>query len=78
MTTAPIADISGATKSGLKDGQESTKDGLHATVAESTSTETGHAKQGSLWRRIVGVVWDSLEGEPEYRRYVQRLDRIFL
>ena len=78
MTTAPGADISRATKSDLKIGQESTKDGLHATVAESASTEAEHAKQASLWRHIVGVVWDSLEGEPEYRHYVQRLDRIFL
>ncbi|KAF2437252.1 pantothenate transporter liz1, partial [Karstenula rhodostoma CBS 690.94] len=70
-------DVNQVTKSDLQIGQGSTKDGLHATVAESTSTQTEDGKKASLWRRIVGVVWDSLEGEPEYRRYVQRLDRIF-
>lgn len=39
-------------------------------AAETTKT--------SLWRRIVGLVWDSVEGDPEYRKYVQRLDTFFL
>ncbi|ORY08617.1 major facilitator superfamily domain-containing protein [Clohesyomyces aquaticus] len=56
---------------------------LHSTVAESSSSlgqdqqPNQEVKQNSLWRRIVGMVWDSLDGDPEYRRYVQRLDRIF-
>jgi ACS family pantothenate transporter-like MFS transporter len=32
----------------------------------------------SRWRKIVGYVWDSVEGDPKYRRYVQRLDLFFL
>ncbi|KXH61893.1 pantothenate transporter liz1, partial [Colletotrichum nymphaeae SA-01] len=31
----------------------------------------------SRWRKIVGLVWDSVDGDPEYRRYVQRLDTFF-
>ncbi|KAK1671242.1 pantothenate transporter liz1 [Colletotrichum godetiae] len=31
----------------------------------------------SRWRKIVGLVWDSVEGDPEYRKYVQRLDTFF-
>ncbi|KAK4498840.1 hypothetical protein PRZ48_009350 [Zasmidium cellare] len=27
-----------------------------------------------LWRRILSFVWDSADGDPEYRRYVRRLD----
>lgn len=30
------------------------------------------------WRKIVGLIWDTAEGDPEYRKYVQRLDLIFL
>ncbi|KAL4784166.1 major facilitator superfamily domain-containing protein [Aspergillus varians] len=29
------------------------------------------------WRKLVGLIWDTAEGDPEYRRYVQRLDMIF-
>lgn len=32
----------------------------------------------SRWRKIVGLVWDSVDGDPEYRKYVQRLDTFFL
>lgn len=38
----------------------------------------GAATKTSLWRKIVGLVWDSVEGDPEYRKYVQRLDTFFL
>ncbi|KAF2164071.1 hypothetical protein M409DRAFT_37100 [Zasmidium cellare ATCC 36951] len=27
-----------------------------------------------LWRRILSFIWDSADGDPEYRRYVRRLD----
>lgn len=32
----------------------------------------------SNWRRIVGFFWDTVEGDPEYRKYVRRLDLFFL
>lgn len=38
----------------------------------------GESRKTSLWRRVVGLVWDSVEGDPEYRQYVQRLDTFFL
>lgn len=27
-----------------------------------------------LWRRILSFIWDSADGDEEYRRYVRRLD----
>lgn len=35
-------------------------------------------KKSPLWRRVLSVVWDSADGDPEYRRYVQRLDLFLL
>lgn len=32
----------------------------------------------SRWRRIVGLVWDSAEGEPRNRKYVQKVDAYML
>ena len=50
----------------------------HTEVAERDASTNEHAPT-PWWRRIVGLVWDSLDNpDPEYRRYVQRLDRIFL
>lgn len=31
-----------------------------------------------LWRRVLSFVWDSADGDPEYRAYVQRLDMFLL
>ncbi|KAF9876576.1 pantothenate [Colletotrichum karsti] len=44
------------------------------SVAEPTSHEV---QTTSWWRKILGLVWDSVEGDPEYRAYVQRLDLFF-
>ena len=38
----------------------------------------GDVAKTSLWRRVFGLVWDSVDGDPEYRKYVQRLDTFFL
>lgn len=43
-----------------------------------TETPSGDVKTSSWWRKILGYVWDSVEGDPEYRAYVQRLDLFFL
>ncbi|KAH8198393.1 hypothetical protein TruAng_007428 [Truncatella angustata] len=42
------------------------------SVADTPSEHNGK-KTTSLWRKIVSFVWDSVEGDPEYRRYVQSL-----
>ncbi|KAF5517640.1 Pantothenate transporter liz1 [Colletotrichum aenigma] len=42
-----------------------------------TETPSGDVKTSSWWRKILGYVWDSVEGDPEYRAYVQRLDLFF-
>lgn len=54
---------------------ECSKDTSVAT-ASIRGSSTG-PKTTNRWRRIVGYVWDTVEGDPEYRRYVTKLDRIF-
>ncbi|TQN64787.1 Pantothenate transporter liz1 [Colletotrichum shisoi] len=49
------------------------KDDGPVTVTETNLGET----KSSWWRKAVGLVWDSVEGDPEYRKYVQRLDTFF-
>lgn len=51
------------------------KDASSVAVVEPSPAEP---TKTSLWRKIVGLVWDSVEGDPEYRKYVQRLDTFFL
>lgn len=31
-----------------------------------------------LWRRIAGVAWDTVEGDPRDRRYIRKLDTFLL
>lgn len=56
------------------DLDKNVKDANSVAVVEPAAETT----KTSLWRRIVGLVWDSVEGDPEYRKYVQRLDTFFL
>lgn len=35
-------------------------------------------KNKSVWRRVVGLVWDSVEGDERNRKYVQKLDGFLL
>jgi ACS family pantothenate transporter-like MFS transporter len=51
------------------------KDASSISIAGPSCEEKGKT---SFWRKTVGLVWDSVEGDPEYRRYVQRLDTFFL
>lgn len=57
------------------DLNKNTKGASSLSIAEPSSEEKGNT---SVWRKIVGLVWDSVEGDPEYRRYIQRLDTLFL
>lgn len=41
--------------------------------AEQQSTTVAPWKQ-SRWRRIVGLFWDSVDGPPRERKYIQKLD----
>jgi ACS family pantothenate transporter-like MFS transporter len=49
----------------------------NATSQTITSTRNEGTKS-STWRRVLSFVWDSADGDPEYRRYVQRLDLFLL
>jgi ACS family pantothenate transporter-like MFS transporter len=51
-----------------------TKDATSLTTPVTSHTEA----KSSLWRRVLSFVWDSADGDPEYRRYVQRLDLFLL
>jgi ACS family pantothenate transporter-like MFS transporter len=49
----------------------------NATSLTTPATRDTEAKS-SLWRRVLSFIWDSADGDPEYRRYVQRLDLFLL
>ena len=51
-----------------------TKNAISLTMPIESDTET----KSPLWRRVLSFVWDSADGDPEYRRYVQRLDLFLL
>lgn len=57
------------------DLNKNVKDASSVAVIESSP---GNPAKTSFWRKVVGLVWDSVEGDPEYRKYVQRLDTFFL
>lgn len=57
---------------------DASSDSTSANKPGTTNGEFSTTKNTtSWWRHIVGYVWDTVEGDPEYRRYVTRLDRIF-
>jgi hypothetical protein len=50
----------------------------YGTVAPVERGENSEQKK-STWRRwLVGLVWDSVEGDARNRRYVQKLDNYLL
>lgn len=53
----------------------SAQQALSTDVEEDASHPT--AKR-LLWRRLVGLIWDSVEGDKRNRRYVQKIDGILL
>ena len=73
----------------MADAKDISKVAAHDTssdVVSSKNTPASKSRHGNTppavhttnwWRKVVGFVWDTVEGDPEYRRYVTRLDRIF-
>lgn len=51
-------------------------------VSASTSQENidreHEVKTTSWWRHILGYVWESAEGDPKNRKYVQKIDAYML
>lgn len=35
-------------------------------------------KKLSLWRRFLGLIWDTFDGDPEERRFVRKVDYFLL
>ncbi|SMQ48375.1 unnamed protein product [Zymoseptoria tritici ST99CH_3D1] len=48
-----------------------------AIVIDDTSVTEQKKDSASIWRRCLSFIWDSVDGDPEYRRYVRRLDLFF-
>jgi ACS family pantothenate transporter-like MFS transporter len=55
---------------------DSTRTKNAATLA--IPVESNTERESPLWRRVLSFVWDSADGDPQYRRYVQRLDLFLL
>ncbi len=53
-------------------------DVLGSVVNEHESLEVRGSQPRPRWRRFAGLFWDSLDGEPRERRYVQKLDAYLL
>ncbi len=56
----------------------STDDDIKNRPAVSEDSIDHEVKTSSRWRRILGYVWDSAEGTPRNRKYVQKLDAYML
>lgn len=46
------------------------------TVSASSNPE--EVEKSPLWRRALGLIWDSAEGDKRNRKYVQKLDAYLL
>ncbi len=58
-----------------------TTDQKHAeavVVSEETYNSPTKKSKAALWRRVVGLVWDSVEGDKRHQRYVKKLDTFLL
>lgn len=41
-------------------------------------TDSGKAPKLALWRRLLGLFWDSYVADPQERNYVQKVDYYLL
>lgn len=81
-TSTLIHDVTAATMASFKEPEvvttrDPTLDTGSATPQVEETWEWTGSKQ-SLWRRVVGVVWDSLDGSPRERQYIRKLDSFML
>ncbi|RMZ79996.1 hypothetical protein DV738_g2932, partial [Chaetothyriales sp. CBS 135597] len=51
------------------------KDVTEVNVTDADSQD--NKPKRTLWRHVLSFVWDSVDGDPEYRKYIQRLDLFF-
>ncbi|KAL4964469.1 major facilitator superfamily domain-containing protein [Aspergillus stella-maris] len=49
----------------------------HTSLVTREEVRTKDKADVSTWRKVVSLVWDSADTDPEYRKYVRRLDMIF-
>lgn len=52
------------------------------TPVEESSSDASIANETpikrSLWRQLLGLIWDTFEGDPEERRFVRKVDYFLL
>ena len=77
QTDIQSAPVHSSADSVSNDSRNGKTDAVVATesVDDNASPTT---KSGSTWRRMASFFWDSIDGDPQYRAYVRRLDLIFL
>lgn len=55
---------------------------VETPVAEESSSDGPNAsespKRVSVWRRLLGLIWDTFEGDPEERKFVRKVDYFLL
>jgi ACS family pantothenate transporter-like MFS transporter len=74
MADAKQAGLTAMPVDALDNDSNHTKNATSLTTPAASDTQ----KKSSLWRRVLSFIWDSADGDPEYRRYVQRLDLFLL
>lgn len=55
-----------------------TMEDINANAESEHQAQPEGKKPTNWWRRTVGLVWDSVEGDARNRRYVQKLDTFLL
>lgn len=70
-----MADTKSPARVDITDASPSSDGGLdHAP----TNSPENRSHKRSTWRRLVGYFWDSVDGDPRDRRYIQKLDTFLL
>lgn len=62
------------------DGKVNQQITITGTDSEVTDIEHNDPRsyKSSPWRKFVGIFWDSVDGSPKRRRYIQKLDTYLL
>ncbi|ETS86106.1 hypothetical protein PFICI_04131 [Pestalotiopsis fici W106-1] len=74
---APNVEASLATSAVIERPFQKSPKQLPSPVVTDTAPRDNVQPPASWWRRVFSFIWDSVEGDPEYRQYVQRLDLFF-
>lgn len=77
-----MADLTGhvwpASSATTKDASITVCDPAISAGSEVVQENTVTTRSPVWWRRLLGLFWDSVDGDPRDRRYVQKLDSFLL